>query len=379
MAKQRIGTGEFSLTYVSGKNTSNVALDNGETFTGGWAQRYCPEMMIAIASDVALTYKAQFSVDGVNIDSTLTYKFEPGVVEPPKRLVIAREFFRIVVENASGSNATYMRLETACGQFGPLTSPLNGTIAQDADALIVRSVDFEIDAGQHRYYGIDLRDRFGINTDVDTATVPEDIWEGSGVYTGFPVGDVEEIEVVRSDANDTGSVRFEYLASETSTDWLETDWIPLTGASTSTGITAWRIGRCIYDTGDDTTFNVGTLTFRHAVTTANVFAIIQIGESQTHNCSSTVPYGSAGFIRNFEVSVSKSNTAVVEGAIWYRPYGRSPRLIHDFTCSNDQNHVERIYGGIAIGERSDFIIRSKSCSANNVKVFARVNYGTVKQ
>ena len=164
------------VSFVDNENSTNVALDNGASFTRSWQEREMAlsgtEMMLAIAADQDCTYKAQFSVDGVNIDSTLTYQFQVGVIEPPKRLVIGRKYYRVVVENNSGSNMTYLRMQTSIGRFGQLTSPLNGTIAQDADSIVVRAVDFEVDAGQGKYYGITLKDKFGYNADIDRASVP---------------------------------------------------------------------------------------------------------------------------------------------------------------------------------------------------------------
>jgi len=371
------------ISLVDTENSTDIALNNGEIFTGEWQERNMSnmgnEMIIALKADQSCTFQAQFSTDQVNIDSTISYKFQSGVIEPPKRLVIARRYYRVVVENNSGANMTYLRMQTSIGSFGLLSSPLNGSIAQDSDAIVVRAVDFEIDAGQGKYYGIDLRDKFGYNSDIDTASVPEDLWEGGGVYTGFPIATTEEIQIVRSSASDVGSIRFEYLASVTAENYVWSSWIPLTGTNTNSGITAWRVGSVEYDSGDDTTFNLGTITLRHITTTANIFAVMGIGQSETRNAVFTIPYGTSGYLRDWELIVSRSGSAVLDSCLWVREYGKSPRLIRGASSSNTESHYDRIFGGISLPERCDIAVRVTACSANNIAAYAHINLGYVKQ
>ena len=229
-----------STPEVVTQASTTTALANGASFTSVWIRRAEPQLVIAITADQNCTFKVQFSPDASNVDSTLTYQFEVGVVEPPKTLIITRDFFRVVVENDSGVDMTYLRLQTSVGSFGLLTSPLNSVIAQDADATISRQIppEFEIAAG--KFYGWDVVNKIGKNSDVDSGTLPEAVIEAGGTYTGFPKTSPEEFQVFSSSASDTGTLTFSYLASSTSTAY-QSHSVQLQGQTqVNTGVTGYR-------------------------------------------------------------------------------------------------------------------------------------------
>lgn len=347
-------------------NSLYTPLNNGETFTGEWEEvlQY-PTTMVALTADQNCTYKIQYSPDAVNIDSTLSFTFRVGDIEPPKRITNTRRYARIVVENDSGSNMTELRLQTIVGHHGLPNSPLNGTITPDSDAVLVRSVPMADELPLGNYQGIQVADKFGRNADIDTATVPETIWNGGGVYTGFPTGAAEQFQIL-CDAGDVGGeVTFNYLADFTSEDY-QTATVTLTGTTTNTGITGVRSNRAIFNNSGPA--NVGDITIRHATTTANVFAVIPAGYSQTQILAYTIPANNNGIIKRIKVDVSKANTAVVDGALAVRPLGKSTRLTRSFSASNSNEHIDELYSGLVIAGFADIDVRITSSSANNVAV-----------
>ena len=130
MSLPKVSLGAYESTF----NSSSDNITDGGSFIGEWEERTTPDLIIAIASDVDLTYKIEFSTNKTDIDSTLSFQFQAGVIEQPHRITLTRKYFRVVVENDSGSDSTYMRLQVSLGFFNDLTTPLNGSVTQDHGA-----------------------------------------------------------------------------------------------------------------------------------------------------------------------------------------------------------------------------------------------------
>lgn len=121
-------------------NSTSVALSDGAVFIGEWTERSGPEIIMAPASDQDFSWVIQFSPDGVNVDSTLSYTYDASAINPPRYLVLTRRYYRIVITNDSGADMTYLRFQVSVGDYSPLTSRLNATLASDADSIVSRSV-----------------------------------------------------------------------------------------------------------------------------------------------------------------------------------------------------------------------------------------------
>ncbi len=65
--------------------------------------------------------------------------------------------------------------------------------------------DMYLEAAMGNLAGVADFEKFGKNSDIDTGTDPEDIWNGGGTYTGFPTSAAETLEIFSSDAADTSA------------------------------------------------------------------------------------------------------------------------------------------------------------------------------
>lgn len=89
----------------------------------------------------------------------------------------------------------------------------------------------------------------GRNPDVDTANVPEDIWNLGGVYTGFPTSEPETVQVFSSNAGDTGVLTITYLPTATSTAYVQ-GTVTLNGTTpVDCSFSAYRVHTAFYTNG----------------------------------------------------------------------------------------------------------------------------------
>jgi hypothetical protein len=215
-------------------------------------------------------------------------------------------------------------------------------------------------------------EKFGRNLDIDTGSVPEDVWNGSQVYTGFVVGAEAASEVVSSSASDTGTVYITGLRTPTSTAY-ETASYTVTGTTPVSVGSWWRANTGWYDSGDDTTFNIGTITVRQTATPANIYIAMPIGTSQTTIGCWTVPFGSVAVLEKFSVEVSRASaTATVKGALWTRQINESPRYQFQFVRGNNVNSQDFVpTTGVVFPAQTDISVQVTETSANNIEVLAR--------
>lgn len=155
--------------------------------------------------------------------------------------------FRVRYVNGDVGQGEF-ELATYVGEYGTPSAPLNARIAQDSDAITVRTDG--VDAVMRgKVAGEYILPRFGRNPDVDGE---EDIWNGGGDYTGFPTTAAEELQVFSSSANDTAEgtgarqIRIFYHDADNNKfdaagNFLSATVTPSGTTAVNTGITAYRV------------------------------------------------------------------------------------------------------------------------------------------
>ena len=94
----------------NGVNSTMDALDNGQAFTGQWEENPYPSVMVALKTDQKGTLQMQFSPDGTNVDSSLSFVYDPNLINPPHKLLKGARFYRTVFTNDSGSTGPSQRM-----------------------------------------------------------------------------------------------------------------------------------------------------------------------------------------------------------------------------------------------------------------------------
>jgi hypothetical protein len=360
---------------VDSNNSTTTVLSSLATFTGTPTDVInFTSVVVALKTDQKGILYIEFSPDGTNWDSSLSFVSNANTNEI-HRLTVTRRYMRVRFYNSSTSGQTYLRLQTLLGQQQTLTSALNSQIQSDADTTVVRPLDFNLMVAEGLYQNRGQYIKDGINIDIDTSSVPEDVTNEGGVYAGFPTGTIEAGEIVVAGA-DMGTVVYAYLESPTSTDYTFASKV-ITGAGTySLGHNIYRCNFAYFTSTNPTAFNAGNITIRNTVTTTNVFCVIEAGYSQSFCAAYTVPYGSSVYIDRFSGSMRGSASGSMDGFIWYRGYGESPRYRFPFELQFGTLYFDDVDYLIRIPQQVDFIPRIINVSANNLT--AKFSYRILK-
>jgi hypothetical protein len=218
--------------------------------------------------------------------------------------------------------------------------------------------------------GYSLVLKSGRNNDVDTGSIPEDVWNGGNIYTGFPLTS-DLLQIVSSSNSDTGVVTFLYLESETSTSYSQAS-VTITGTTpVNTNITAYRVHSAWYTpplASRASGSNAGTITIRHTNTPANVFIAMPIATNQSYMAGYTIPFGSTGLLLKDKWIVSGGASVFADVAFWIRLKNQGFRLRRNNTAVFGAPSTEELSGGLLLPEGTDIIPRVSTASANNIVV-----------
>ena len=189
-----------SSNETSVVNSTTTLLTNGSVFTGEWENVSSKDsLVVAVKTDQNGTYSVQFSPDGINQDSTLTRYYRTDQIEAPHRFTVTRNYARIVFTNDSGSDQTYLRLQTSYGTKADLNAPLDSTLSQDFDAIAVRPSDYKYEVAGGLRQGSSIWNKWGYNDDIDIGT--EVIASWGGTFT--PLTTATTLIISSGSVNDT--------------------------------------------------------------------------------------------------------------------------------------------------------------------------------
>lgn len=224
--------------------------------------------------------------------------------------------------------------------------------------------------------------KFGLNEDVDASSAPEDIWDGGGIYTGFPTGSAETITVVSTSTSDTaagvGARTVRIIGLDTNYN-MQTEDVTLNGTTQVVTVATWKRVRSVYvQTAGSTGWNVGTLTVRHTTTSANIFSLIQPGMGQGHFCAFTVPAGYNAELVQAATCTSKSPVTNVDMCmgVCTREFGtgswRTQVLLAAKSAAG--TGVLPTAGGLVIPEKTDVVLRALQASADNIRASGIIEF-----
>jgi len=272
-----------------GVNSSDTPLAGGAFFTGTAEEVDYPDVMVTTATDQNGVLYLEFSADGTNWDTSLTFQYNTARINPPHILVKGSRFFRARFENTSATLQTYFRLTTQYGSFNKLTSPINATIAENYDATSTRPTDYRSEVAMNKRQGRSLWNKFGYNADIDIGT--ELVASFGGTFT--PLTTATTLDIVSTDANDivttgTGVQKIVVFGIDENRDEL-TEVVDMNGLTTVTTSSTWlginRVAMFLVGTNQS---NVGTINVT-ATTGGSTMAQMPAGGGVTQQCIFHIP------------------------------------------------------------------------------------------
>jgi len=305
------------MTYITNKvsgetgllNTTETPLGIGATFTGVAELNDYPSVMISTATDKNGTLFIEFSQDGTNWDTSLSFVYDTSRINPPHVFEKGNRYFRVRFENTSGEVQTYLRLITTYNAFSNLTAPINGTLSENYDATVVRPTDYKYEVAMGKRQGRSTVSKFGYNTDIDNST-PEIIGSFGGSFD--PSVDImttsQTFTVTYNNATDglgtTG-------ATQLLVDYLDVNFELQQGVhvlgNTGSDVTSFSglgINRIVVFANGGDLHNNNNITFT-ATTDTTIQAMIPAEVSVTQQCIFHVPINHTLLIDYLRVSALK--------------------------------------------------------------------------
>jgi hypothetical protein len=221
--------------------------------------------------------------------------------------------------------------------------------------------------------------KYGRNTDVDGQ---EDIWNGGGLYTGFPLGAGTTFTTVSTDANDTAAGtgartwRWFYLddnlnAFDSAGEFLYFD-VTLAGltpvVSTVTGRRIWRGYVLTSGSGLE---NAGVISLYHTGSPAVIFASAAIAKNQTSQTNFTIPLGYTGYVLRYVADMLDNTTNRAVISIRTSDQSGTIRMRQPFSITTERDGGDIPIGGLKFESGTDLCFRVESVSSANADVMVR--------
>ena len=167
-----ISNTDYSLRgTIDTNNSTSSPLNNNNTYTGTWVDCSAyASIVFHTITDKSGTLYIDFSSNASNTDRTISYDVIASTSEVHRVSVICK-YYRIRFTNNSGSNQTYIRLQSLLGSQNPLTTKMSGTISEDQDTLITRTIlAGETDGGQ--FYNVPVTPEGHLEVAVHSPRLP---------------------------------------------------------------------------------------------------------------------------------------------------------------------------------------------------------------
>lgn len=217
----------------------------------------------------------------------------------------------------------------------------------------------------------------GRNPDIDTGTVPEDVWLGGGAYGGFDVAAAEALDVVSSSASDTAAGTG---AQSISIEGLDASFneisevVVMNGLTTvTTTATFLRVNSVSVNTVGTDGVNQGQITVSQTTSTT-VMAVVGSLVGNQQQALYTVPANKTLYLKNISATLNDANGTHADFFIQVRPENGSWQTSVPFGISQTGGQISADVSYPSIPAKTDIRVRVDATSSNNTDITAILNF-----
>jgi len=302
---------------ASTDNATTTVLGSGETYTGTWEVAPRSMVLVQIFSDVSGTLFFDFSVDGVNADSTFPVSGFPALANIPtvQPSAVNGRYFRVRYINGSVAQAEF-RLGAFWGDATNFYAPLNQSYSLSSAAIVTRSPWTWLEVARGLSDGVQTVKKFGRNYDIGSSYSPLCI---GGNYQTPQTGSTLRIKAGGS-ANDTAagsgarSVTLQGLDEnfELVTESLVTAGVSESASTTSTFTRLFRffVGESGTYASASTGSHDGDIVIENSAGTEDWGTIdaTDFPKSQSEVGAYSVPLGKTAFVKLRSLTIDSGKT-----------------------------------------------------------------------
>jgi hypothetical protein len=240
------------------------------------------------------------------------------------------------------------------------------------------STDFLLEVAKGKIPGHSLIEKFGGNHQIDTNTVPESIWNGGGLYTGFSCVAAQTVDVTSTSTDDDVAG---IGALTVRLEGLDGSYVPVSEDVTLTGLTIattnatfLRLDRAFVLTAGSTGWNVGDIEMSQ---TTSGFKMVDLPaeRGQTHIAPYTVPAGISAIAVGGMCTLNDAQDTSAQIDIYVRELGGVFHSKYPFGISRPGGpvHIQNL-AHLLIPEKSDIDVRCVATSSANTQITMVLNY-----
>ena len=250
---------------------------------------------------------------------------------------------------------------------------INGSVTGSTGVLGIT----EIDVALGNVSGVSTLIVAGRNPDIDTGTVPEDVWLGGGAYLGFDVAGAETLDLVSTSANDTSTGTGARTALVVGLDGSYneiSELVSLSGTTVSqTTNTFLRVNSVTIITSGSSGNNEGQINITQT-TSGTLMSVVGSRVGNDQQALYTVPNGKKVYLKNINATLNDANNTHADFFVQARSFGGSwiTSVTVGISQSGGQINLKTEYTVLAA--RTDIRVRVDSTSSNNTDITTLLSF-----